>query len=103
MKALSDKVRVNVGLAVADGDEMVYLHAVRRHDTGSARYRTSGYRVPIETTALGRAYLAACKPEDRERLLLLLCSRHRRNWTKISREIHRAVEQVQNFGYCSAE
>lgn len=103
MKALSDELRANIGLAVADGDEMVYLFAIRRQDAGMPRHRTTGYRVPTETTALGRAYLATLEPDDRERLLSVFRARHKRHWSKLGREIQQAVRQVQRSGYCRAE
>ena len=47
MTALARRLRINVGLAVRDGDDMVYLESVRFNAKGSQRAVVSGQRVPI--------------------------------------------------------
>jgi len=102
MKHVSDKLRVNVGLAVADGDEMLYLHAVRRRDVSVPRLTAAGRRTPIEMTSLGRAYLATLAPQERSVLLKTFRKRHPDRWKNLNRDIRDAVRSVEILGYCRA-
>ena len=55
-------------LAVCDSEAMVVVDP--GNGAGSQFLnRNSGYRLPIVDSALGRAYLAFCPPEERERVL----------------------------------
>ncbi|MBI4191763.1 MAG: IclR family transcriptional regulator [Betaproteobacteria bacterium] len=104
MKRISDKLRANVSLAVADGDEMVYLHSVRRRDVGVPRRVVRGHRTPIEMTSLGRAYLATLTPKERSLLLARFRRRYpAHRWKTLGHEIGDAVRQVQRTGYCRVE
>jgi DNA-binding IclR family transcriptional regulator len=55
MRKVSEKLKLNVGLAVADRLEMVYLESIRYRKNVALRAVASGQRVPIERTSLGRA------------------------------------------------
>ena len=103
MKLLADKFQVNVGLAVADGDELVYLHAIRRSLGGVPRHVTTGHRVPVELTAIGHAYLATLNGENLARVLKLVRPRHKSRWRVIEAEVHKSIRQVGRVGYCNVE
>lgn len=47
------RLRVNIGLALADRDEMVYLETLRFAGNSSLRQVVSGQRVPMALTSLG--------------------------------------------------
>lgn len=100
MKNVSDALRVNTSLAVADGDEMVYLHAVRRRDVGVPRRVMTGHRTPTEMTSLGRAYLATLSSRERESLYAGFRNKHLDRWKTIEQEIRNAISEVQTKGYC---
>ena len=102
MTALARRMRINVGLAVRDGDEMVYLESVRFNAKGAARTVVSGQRVPIELTALGRAWLAVAPEAERKVLLGQLKTRRRKRWRQLEREITEAAASVAQRGYCVA-
>lgn len=103
MTAVARRLRVNVGLAVCDHDEMVYLESVRMNARGAERSIVSGHRVPIELTSLGRAYLAVI-PESQRAALLSRIKRRRRNtaWPQLEREIADAAGHIARKGYCHA-
>lgn len=103
MKRASEKFRVNVSLAIADDDEMVYLHAVRRRDIGVPRRVTTGHRIPMEGASLGRAYLATLPSQERLRLMARFRKRHPDRWAAMAREIRSAVGEVKKLGYCRAD
>src|SRR5207247_2069705 len=95
-------LKVNVGLAVADRDEMVYLESVRYNRKVSLRHVVAGQRVPIELTSLGRAYLAALPEAQRLAVMTLIKHRRRAGWAAIQEEIERAISSVHDHGYCAA-
>jgi len=103
MQEVAAAHRINVGLAVADCDEMVYLESVRYNRRVSLRNVVAGQRVPMELTSLGRAWLAAAPPERRQALEALF--RERRGvaaWAPLELEIEAAVQDVGRRGYCVA-
>ena len=102
MTALARRLRINVGLAVRDGDEMVYLELVRFNTKGSQRSVVSGQRVPIELTALGRAWLAVAPAAERKALIARSKLRRRKRWRKLEKEIAEAAAWVKQYGYCVA-
>ena len=100
MAALARRLRINVGLAVRDGEEMVYLESVRLNARGAQRSVVSGHRVPIELTALGRAWLAVAPRTERAALMMQWKAKRRKRWRKLEREIADAASSVQGKGYC---
>lgn len=102
MAVLARRMRINVGLAVQDNDEMVYLESLRFNDKASQRVIVSGHRVPIELTALGRAYLAAMSEPERSAILARLKAKGLRRWPTIERDIREASLSVATKGYCTA-
>ncbi|WP_298233224.1 IclR family transcriptional regulator [uncultured Azohydromonas sp.] len=102
MRSEAEKRKINVGLAVADRDEMVYLESVRYSRRVSWRNVVAGQRVPMELTSLGRAWLAAADEPVRKRLLAHFKARRGREWGELSREIAQAVASVRDEGYCWA-
>jgi DNA-binding IclR family transcriptional regulator len=102
MTALARRLRINVGLAARDGEEMVYLESVRFNATGAQRTVVSGQRVPIELTALGRAWLAVAPDTERSMLFAHWKANRRRRWRHVELEIADAARQVARRGYCVA-
>lgn len=102
MRALAQELRVNVGLAVADRDEMVYLESVRYHSKPSLRTVVAGQRIPMELTSLGRAYLAAAPEQARAGLMAHFRARRGADWQRLEREVEAARESVRRQGYCAA-
>jgi DNA-binding IclR family transcriptional regulator len=60
----------------------------------------SGSRVPIATTALGKAYLAAICETERRPLLAELRKQHTDDWPKILKSIERAASDIAKRGFC---
>jgi DNA-binding IclR family transcriptional regulator len=101
MRAVAEKLRINVGLAVADRTEMLYLESIRYNRKASLRSVVSGQRVPIELTSLGRAWLAVA-PGARRTELLKEFEARRGDWPRLRREIDKAIESVRRRGWCAA-
>ncbi|QPF84538.1 IclR family transcriptional regulator [Bradyrhizobium genosp. L] len=58
-----------------------------------------GSRVPIATTAMGRAYIWALPPDDRAALLRELRDHYGSRWTKMRDGIERSGETVAKYGF----
>jgi DNA-binding IclR family transcriptional regulator len=102
MRALAQGRLVNVGLAVADHLEMVYLDSVRLSRRGIFRRISPGTRIPIATTSLGCAYLAGMEPHARASLLEDLAAEHCVAWSSMKRGIEASLRDIRKVGYCSA-
>jgi DNA-binding IclR family transcriptional regulator len=102
MRAVAEQLRINVGLAVPDRDEMVYLESVRYNRKVSLRNVVTGQRIPMELTSLGRAYLAVAPEPQRAMLLGQFKARRRSDWPTLEREIDNAADSVLQRGYCVA-
>jgi DNA-binding IclR family transcriptional regulator len=58
-----------------------------------------GSRIPIATTAMGRAYLWALPPDERAALLRDLREHYGSRWTKMRDGVERAGETVARYGF----
>lgn len=93
--------KVNLGLAVADGLEMVYLESFREGKGPVQRVVPSGARLPIESYASGHAFIAAMSPAAREKLLVDLARSQGARWPQVLARIERSGRQYARRGYCS--
>ncbi|WP_414447007.1 IclR family transcriptional regulator [Burkholderia sp. 22PA0099] len=100
MRETAENHRINVGLAVADQGEMVYLESVRRNRRELFRHVTSGSRVPIELTSLGRAYLSTLQAKKRTSWLAMARGRHPQDWPTVLADIERSLADLRANGYC---
>lgn len=102
MRALAQKEHVNVGLAAADREDMVYLESIRYNRRVALRNVVSGQRVPIELTSLGRAYLSTVSAARRQALEVAFQKRNAQHWTLLRADIEEAIASVRSQGYCIA-
>lgn len=103
MRELAEGRRVNVGLAVADQLEMVYLDSVRLSRLGIFRRLSPGSRIPIAQTSLGCAYLAGLPAEQRKKLLEQLKQEHGTSWPRLKSHVEKSLRGIDDVGYCSAQ
>lgn len=103
MKAVAEAEGVNVGLAVPDQYDMVYLESVRRGRRGLFRRIVPGSRRPIETTSLGLSYVYALDGPSRQRLLEHIASKYPRGWETVRSHIERSDSELASLGYCIAD
>ena len=101
MRRLAAGGRYNVGLGTRAGLQMVYTDACEGDALISLRL-FPGSRIPMATTAMGRAYIASVPPDEREQLLAELQSRYDADWPSIRGGVHAAVEALERDGYCSS-
>lgn len=101
MQTVGRQMRVNVGLAVADHDDMIYLENLPFGPKASLRKIVVGQRVPMALTALGRAYMSTLDEQGLADILPQLKTRHRRDWDKLYPHMIKDVEAAKSQGYCS--
>lgn len=100
MQQVGRQLRVNVGLALADQDDMIYLDTLRYGPKASLRKVVSGQRVPMALTSLGRAYLSTQSGEAAKALMVRLRARHWRDWPQLQQEIEQSIADVRRLGFC---
>lgn len=104
MRKVAEAGKVNVGLALGDQLEMVYLASIRhsRDSVSQTRRVVPGTRVPMELTALGLSWLAIQPDGVREDLLAGIAARQGEAWTGMRAQVLRGIAQAQRHGYCTA-
>jgi len=103
MRAVAEGEEINVGLAVPDQYDMVYLASVRRGRRGLFRRIVPGSRRPVETTSLGLCYLDALDEASRESLLQRIASKYANADATVMERIARARAEIASTGYCLAD
>lgn len=103
MRDLAQGRQVNVGIATADLDEMVYLESVRFSRKGIFRRMVAGSRIPIADTSLGCAYLAGLDSTQREKMLQTLRQAHPHEWPLMKIAIQNALRTFRVKAYCYAQ
>ncbi len=97
MRELADAVGGSVSLGLRDRLGMVYVETSRGHDAAAFR-PDIGARLPLLTTAMGRAWLAAADEPDRDAALQALQA------TPAQRAVvARERRRLQRAGYCAAQ
>jgi DNA-binding IclR family transcriptional regulator len=101
-EAFREEVMRETGGAVAVGARdrlsMIYFGQSRNGLTLGVQLDV-GSRIPIATTAMGRAYIWALPPDDRTALLRELREHYGSRWPKIRDGIERSGEMVARHGF----
>lgn len=99
MQELADATQTMVSLGGCDRLSMIYIENAR----SSAALTLSldvGSRIPVATSAMGRAYLAGISNVQRENFLKLLETQDPKNFTKLKTGIEKSIKQYKELG-CS--
>ena len=80
---------------------MIYLE-FRRSPNALGLGLDIGDRIPLATTSVGRAYLAAMSDEERKPLLDEIRRNDPSAWPKVRRGIEQAIRDVAERGYCTS-
>jgi DNA-binding IclR family transcriptional regulator len=100
MLALAEEVGGSVYLAVPDGLDMVLIEACRPRSTMLAPRLDVGSRAPMANSALGRAYLWALPPPERQRLIESLRLARGSDWAALEGGLMRSLKDADRLGYC---
>jgi len=98
MQELAEYSGLSVSMGGRDRLEMIYLEHCRPHTAVTLRLDL-GSRIPIATTAMGRALLAALPAEERKYLLEHIERHEPERWPKIRTALDQAVEDYRTRGF----
>lgn len=99
---IADEFPLAASLVTRENLEMIYLSQARSRSARLMINVAIGSRIPLATTAGGRAYLAACTLTVRESLLKELALANSRDWPALEQALKVAFKEYALFGYCSA-
>jgi len=98
MRKLAEETGGDVAVGARDRLSMMYFAQCRGASAWSAGLDT-GSRIPISTTAMGRAYLYSLPEDQRLELLDKIKSRAGDKWPTIHAGIERAGETMAKYGF----
>jgi len=99
MTALAATSQLHVGLGTRERLMMLNIESCDSDALVGLRL-PPGSRVPIATTSLGKAYLAAISDDERRPLLAELRAHHGADWPKIEKSIAKSASEIAKRGYC---
>jgi DNA-binding IclR family transcriptional regulator len=98
IQAAAEELSAPVALGVLDRNRALYIDIAR----GSATFTVQldiGSRIPLATTAMGCALIAAASPADREKIFSGLSERYGDDWSACKSRIDEALEFYRTDGY----
>jgi len=101
MQEVADFSRSVVALGVRVGLGIIYIEVCRNKAALSLSLDV-GSRLPLATTAIGRAYIAGASDEEREDIVQQLRAADEAGWPRTRRAVEAAVEQHRKIGCCSS-
>lgn len=101
MKELADYCSGSVSMGIRDRMSMVYVES-SRCGNGIATLPDIGTAVPIAQSVIGRAFLAACTPPEREAVLNQMKVKEPEMLRKYKAQIDKSLEDIRARGFCMA-
>ena len=98
MQELADATDCFIAIGVAEGIQMTYTQTCQGPGPLILRMST-GSRVPIAHTSIGRAFLAALTPEQREPYYALIRAEEPAEWPRIERGLERTFADYERDGF----
>ncbi|OAB60486.1 hypothetical protein AY599_10080 [Leptolyngbya valderiana BDU 20041] len=103
MQEMALQHQVSVALASRDRLSMIFVDVCNSRSLGTLRLEI-GSRVPMPTTAVGRAFLAGLKEQERHFFYERFAERlGAEEWAKLRARVEDAIEQVETRGFCYVE
>ena len=100
MQELANYSHTVVSVGTRDRHGMIYLDGRHSTDATVSLRRESGTRVPIASTAMGRALLCGLPQNEREKLMDDIRQRDPVNWPKHKAGIEQSLRDYQERGFC---
>lgn len=99
MQALAEHSQGAVNLGVREGMHMVYVDTYRSASNLLIQLDV-GSKLPLSTSAMGRAYICALPEEERADLLEDIRLNDEARWPEVKAGIDLAMKEYREFGYC---
>jgi DNA-binding IclR family transcriptional regulator len=99
MQAMAEDAAASVALGGPDRLSMVYIGHCRSGDSQVNVQLDVGSRVPMATTAMGRAYLSALTLGQREEIFERMRPKAGAEWGKVKDAIERGIEHIARYGF----
>jgi DNA-binding IclR family transcriptional regulator len=99
MKELADYCKGSVSMGIRDRLNMVYIET-SRNGNAVITLPDIGTSVPIAQACIGRAFLAACTPPEREAILNQMKVKDPELHRKYRAQIDKSIEDVRMRGFC---
>lgn len=100
MQELADYSHAATSIGARDRLSMVYLENCRCTSTTFTLGLEAGARIPLATTAMGRALLCGLPEAEREHLLDHIRHHHQADWPQIKAGIEQSLRDFQRWGFC---
>ncbi|MGH8765125.1 MAG: IclR family transcriptional regulator [Burkholderiales bacterium] len=100
MKELADYSNGSVNMGIRDRLNMVYVEACRSGNLSTLP--DIGTAIPIAQSVIGRAFLYACTPQEREAVLNQMKVKEPENLRKYQASISKSLEEIRTRGFCNA-
>ena len=101
MRDLAEGLTINVGLAVPDAGEMIYLESIRKSRLGIFSHLSSGSRMAVAEASLGHAWLYGLGEAARRDALADIAGRYGNAWPARLRVIRNSFAQFEQRGFCA--
>ena len=108
MRALAKEMGCSISLGCREGIDMMYLETIRSDSAHLTLGLTAGSRLSMLTSSMGRVYLAAMTPVERETLLADLHDAYDANptalrnvgWDALKLGVDKGIETYRREGCC---
>ena len=101
MQQLSDEIGASVAIGMRDRLEMLYIAYTHAESSMTLRLNV-GTRIPLGSTAMGRAFLAAIPDTERSYLMQSLERKSPAEWPRMKNRIEAALTDVDRKGFCTS-
>lgn len=98
MQGLADETNVSVSLGGRDRLDAVYLESCRSQSPVTLRLEV-GSRIPVATTAMGRALIAGLPEGERAILFGQLAGQYGKGWPRVRAGIDQALDEYRSRGF----
>ena len=99
MKELADHANASVSMGIRDRLNVVFVESCRSQ-SGTPTLPDIGTAIPIGQSAVGRAFLAACTPAEREAVLNQMKVKEPEVHRKYRMQIDKSLQEIRERGFC---
>ena len=99
MRELAERTRASVSIGLRDRLSMVYVETCRSSSAVTLRLDV-GSRIPLASTAMGRALLCGLPQQERDFVLDQIRLQDESQWPQTKAGVEQAFQQYQDLGFC---